>query len=1174
MDINKATKVELETLPQIGDARSLSIIKARADHQGKLTPEIFMAIPEIPRTVGERLINDQLITFGPVLPEEVQVQEVVKKLEDVKLDQTPEKLDQTPTSSQEDKLPPHSPIGDLLGAVGGGLEHPGPGTPGDWRGKQEDSSLFSKDEDEHLTEMRAPPGLPPIPIIPDVPMVPVTENLPISLAQPKLQLTPGNGQHGGFTPSSPGSPVPETFQVKTPSPQHVPEFMKELRGKLRHIELRYCHLALREDRLLRENDEWQRTHEREQLDSQKMEQDFTKIQESLVHQAEHYKNLLRVEQEKHMELINTEKQRKKEYMENNDRWLRERVARKEREMEEQLAVRQRRLEESMNKRELERREDMIIKETQWKQDVERNQRLRKEDLDRREKYLIEWQKQVDEEWVDRTELVKAQTESLEEAAKVAEENRRLRNEELEKSYQRRREVWKDRELQLIEENEKRLEEARSRNYERERELVECKAKLDEQDIELHRMRVVQLQQSFRVERGKTTSGARSFSMEQGTQVTPVERTSTPATTVGSGRTSRLIQAVEQAAPRARYPPQPEMRDRNPSQTYQGIQPLNEVTSRGVDRHHPARGPEVSRRPAPDVGSNLGHYGTGINASSIHPYDPESLRDPPPISRSTRVMMQDVRFYMGEPSRYSTQDDYYASGSSFPNQNPPVYNLHSARTQDTHYSYTQGYVPPVSSASQPAGNNNNHPGYFNTTSLVGDSHTQRPLGPDHYMYPTYSRRDDNHPQEAPLESTRRYPRPPPTNEGYGQQLPDYSRYHGPSPVNGGYAQPPPSELSGYYGPPSRPPVPPPAGPPPVPPPAGPPPQVPPPNVPPPGYGGYGPPSNSTRPLPGNGGYGQQPASQENENDSRRDFRSRNNSRTFGQDCYRRDPKLAEYHGTIAWRAYEAQMDVIAEKYGWSDDERLDKLVQALRGKALMFYGSQTDAVRRSYNKLVGKLNNRFEPKDPPRTAKRVCNAISQLPDEKLEELAERAQRAAYDAWGDVSEEVANTVAMDTFLLAVTDYESARYAMDKDPTNMDEALKFVRKAVHDKKALSGSKSSKIRAVQFAENPVKEKASVNVEALQKQVESQASKMDEILGLLKKSPYSPRYSPRFSPRRSNTCYNCGKEGHFANKCPEPPKPRGAGRLSSPARGSPSQKDVNTSSPATESPQEKNLKA
>ena len=64
-------------------------------------------------------------------------------------------------------------------------------------------------------------------------------------------------------------------------------------------------------------------------------------------------------------------------------------------------------------------------------------------------------------------------------------------------------------------------------------------------------------------------------------------------------------------------------------------------------------------------------------------------------------------------------------------------------------------------------------------------------------------------------------------------------------------------------------------------------------------------------------------------------------------------------------------------------------------------------------------------------------------------------------------MANCAAMDAFLHHVMDTESAYSAMDKNPANTDEALDYVKHAMHNRKAFFGARTKTIWNVTFVED-----------------------------------------------------------------------------------------------------------
>ena len=122
---------------------------------------------------------------------------------------------------------------------------------------------------------------------------------------------------------------------------------------------------------------------------------------------------------------------------------------------------------------------------------------------------------------------------------------------------------------------------------------------------------------------------------------------------------------------------------------------------------------------------------------------------------------------------------------------------------------------------------------------------------------------------------------------------------------------------------------------------------------------------------------------------------------------------------------------------------------------------------NYNQVNQKFNARFGPKEPPQTLRNQLKVVKQKAEEPLEKFAECCQSLANDAWGDDNQDMADRAAMDAFLHGVMDTESAYSAMDKNPANTDEALDYVKRVMHNCKALFGACTKTIRNVTFAED-----------------------------------------------------------------------------------------------------------
>ena len=75
-----------------------------------------------------------------------------------------------------------------------------------------------------------------------------------------------------------------------------------------------------------------------------------------------------------------------------------------------------------------------------------------------------------------------------------------------------------------------------------------------------------------------------------------------------------------------------------------------------------------------------------------------------------------------------------------------------------------------------------------------------------------------------------------------------------------------------------------------------------------------------------------------------------------------PSMMEvFHG-----GYEVKLLHLAQRYQWNDDTKLSKLVEALEGRALIFFSNLPINVQGSFEAVWKKMNNLFLPKEPPIT----------------------------------------------------------------------------------------------------------------------------------------------------------------------------------------------------------------
>ncbi|VDI47032.1 Hypothetical predicted protein [Mytilus galloprovincialis] len=316
-----------------------------------------------------------------------------------------------------------------------------------------------------------------------------------------------------------------------------------------------------------------------------------------------------------------------------------------------------------------------------------------------------------------------------------------------------------------------------------------------------------------------------------------------------------------------------------------------------------------------------------------------------------------------------------------------------------------------------------------------------------------------------------------------------------------------------------------------------------------------------------------------------WKTKTNTHT-GQGSKRQDgplpPKMSTYDGRSDWRPYLVQFNHIANRYNWTNQDRLDKLIECLRDRALKFFTTMPKSVQEGYQAVCKKMEDRFGRKDLPHVIRRQLQDLRQLPEEPLDEYAERTQDLATDGFPGTPDDFIQIVATDAFLKGCMDKKAALTAMDKDPDSLDKALKYVKSAVTNQKVILGNKKPEVKRVTFHETETDvydshgDHESTSVRALYRKgasdtdvisrFESRLKKTEEdvqdtktsikqILDILKRGNSTNRFgqqqrlsSPGRSPIRDNKCFNCGEEGHFIAQC-EKPKSRSPQRYGNRSR-------------------------
>ena len=252
-----------------------------------------------------------------------------------------------------------------------------------------------------------------------------------------------------------------------------------------------------------------------------------------------------------------------------------------------------------------------------------------------------------------------------------------------------------------------------------------------------------------------------------------------------------------------------------------------------------------------------------------------------------------------------------------------------------------------------------------------------------------------------------------------------------------------------------------------------------------------------------------------------------------------PRQMTYDGSSTWQSFILPFLSLAAVCGWSEEEKLFRLCNSLRGEAAEYTFTQlTPDVVNCFQLLESAMDARFAEKCTTASYLAQLEARKLQPKEKLAEYVADIQKLVIKGYPTANTATRETIGLRYFIKGLQDPQMAVAVGMQDPKTMEEARTALDMYTSLKEETA--KSPRVRVVSIAADKSASNAGhdlcVTESRLQRFREDLQADLsfqfNELKAMLKSGGASSAKKHHVSS--DDECYHCHKKGHLANKCPQ----------------------------------------